>query len=314
MDSAISQKPDQGFDIIGDIHGYAEPLKRLLQKMDYEFKGGVWQHPERTAVYVGDFIDRGPHQKEVVTLVRGMVEAGFAQAVMGNHELNAIAWYHGFRPDTEKNRNQHQRFLEEVEHRPDEHREIIDWFTTLPLWLNLNGIRIVHACWHSESIERLDRLLNGNRLNSEALESACRRTDKIGDDHVFEAVEILLKGLEAPLPHGVGFTDKDGAVRNKIRTRWWDPEATTFRQAVVGHGSHFEGLPDTTLPDHLMIKDDADAPIFFGHYWHSGTPIPLRPNAACLDYSVANRGKLCAYRWRGESNLVQNHFEWVEAS
>ena len=82
-----------GYDIIGDIHGHNEKLEALLYKLGYRNTAGAWRHPERQAIFVGDFIDRGPSQVQTVNTVRRMVEAGVALAVMGNHELNAIAWH-----------------------------------------------------------------------------------------------------------------------------------------------------------------------------------------------------------------------------
>ena len=82
-----------GYDIIGDIHGHADALKALLADMGYRDRAGAWRHPARQAVFVGDFIDRGPSQLETVDIVRRMVDVGGALAVMGNHELNAIAWF-----------------------------------------------------------------------------------------------------------------------------------------------------------------------------------------------------------------------------
>lgn len=79
------------YDIIGDIHGHAGALKALLADLGYVEKGRTWSHPDRQAIFLGDFIDRGPRQVETVDIVRRMVDAGNAQAVMGNHELNAIA-------------------------------------------------------------------------------------------------------------------------------------------------------------------------------------------------------------------------------
>jgi len=62
------------YDLIGDIHGYAAELKALLVKMDYREKDGVWQHPERKVIFLGDFVDRGPEQVETVDIARSMVE------------------------------------------------------------------------------------------------------------------------------------------------------------------------------------------------------------------------------------------------
>ena len=47
-----------------------------------------------------------------------------------------------------------QAFLDEVEGTHLQ-KEITDWFRTLPLWLDLGGLRVVHACWHQPSMDRL---------------------------------------------------------------------------------------------------------------------------------------------------------------
>ncbi|MFE1255799.1 polynucleotide kinase-phosphatase [Streptomyces fungicidicus] len=71
------------FDIIGDIHGCSAELEALLGKLGYA--DGV--HPEgRTAVFVGDLVDRGPDSPAVLRRVMAMVKAGLALCVPGNHE------------------------------------------------------------------------------------------------------------------------------------------------------------------------------------------------------------------------------------
>jgi protein phosphatase len=71
------------FDIVGDIHGCAVELESLLGKLGYV--DGV--HPEgRTAVFVGDLVDRGPDSPGVLRRVMSMVKSGHALCVPGNHE------------------------------------------------------------------------------------------------------------------------------------------------------------------------------------------------------------------------------------
>ncbi|MER5479737.1 polynucleotide kinase-phosphatase [Streptomyces sp. NPDC002734] len=71
------------FDIVGDIHGCSSELESLLGKLGYV--DGV--HPEgRTAVFVGDLVDRGPDSPGVLRRVMSMVESGSALCVPGNHE------------------------------------------------------------------------------------------------------------------------------------------------------------------------------------------------------------------------------------
>jgi hypothetical protein len=137
------------FDIIGDVHGQFDKLVALLAHLGYRDSGGTWRHPSRSVIFLGDLIDRGPKQLATVDLVRRMVEAGSARCVMGNHEFNAIAWatpdpeHEGkFLRDHHKagNREQHQAFLDVVEGTHLQ-KEITDWFKTLPLWLDLGGLR-----------------------------------------------------------------------------------------------------------------------------------------------------------------------------
>jgi polynucleotide kinase-phosphatase len=80
------------FDIIGDIHGCRSELETLLRRLGYE--DGV--HPEgRTAVFVGDLVDRGPDSPGVLRRVMGMVASGNALCVPGNHENKLGRWLAG---------------------------------------------------------------------------------------------------------------------------------------------------------------------------------------------------------------------------
>ncbi|WP_433545252.1 polynucleotide kinase-phosphatase [Streptomyces sp. CA-294286] len=80
------------FDIIGDVHGCRSELETLLGKLGYE--DGV--HPRgRTAVFVGDLVDRGPDSPGVLRRVMAMVASGNALCVPGNHENKLGRWLKG---------------------------------------------------------------------------------------------------------------------------------------------------------------------------------------------------------------------------
>lgn len=49
-----------GYDIIGDIHGRELELRVLLERLGYQRQDGVWRHPQRKTLFIGDFIDRHP--------------------------------------------------------------------------------------------------------------------------------------------------------------------------------------------------------------------------------------------------------------
>lgn len=311
------------YDIIGDIHGHAAPLRNLLAVMGYSERAGVWSHPDRTAVFLGDFIDRGPHQLETVNLVRAMVEGGHALAVMGNHEFNAVAWampnpdHPGsyLRAHTEKNRNQHQLFLNAAKEGSALHQQCLQWFQSLPVYLELDGIRVIHACWHQPSLATLAPYLNeNNSIKADAWATlACKGTP------AYDAIETVLKGLEIPLPAGYEFQDKDRNTRRHIRTQWWKTDYLTYRDLAEVPPDVLEKIPHDPVPADLMPGYDGNKLLFVGHYWRTGTPAPLSSHIACLDYSIAaknerathSKGKLCAYRWNGEDLLVPDGFVWV---
>jgi hypothetical protein len=298
----------QNYDLVGDVHGHSDPLRRLLDKLGYVEIEGIFQHPERILLFVGDFIDRGPEQREALRIARSMCEAGSARAVLGNHEFNAMGWASTnddgefLRPHSEKNKHQHAKFLTQIEADSPDHQEAIRWFKSLPVWLELPGLRVVHACWHEPSRVALMPFLDDRGCFTEA---GLRESYKRGTN-AHAAVEILLKGPEQHLPEGIYFQDKDGHRREEVRLRWWDQDATTFRKAALGLDGREDELPNSTLPRDFRYRENT--PVFFGHYWLNGSPSITAPNAACLDFSVAKAGYLTAYRWSGETQLSEQSF------
>ncbi len=254
------------YDVIGDVHGHADALERLLGAMGHVATNGVYRHPERSVVFVGDLIDRGPDQIRTLDIARRMVDAGAAHMVLGNHEFNAVAWAtpndagQRCRPHTDKNRSQHAAFLEAVVEDSAAHKQWIDWFASLPLWLDLDGLRIVHACWHSDSM----KTLGGSTLNRSEVTAA-------SGDPLHEAIEIILNGPEVHLGD-ISYADNDGNCRDKARIRWWDPNATTVATAAVlpggatsCDGSPLPPLPDSPLQLGFLPADNLDTPVLYEH-------------------------------------------------
>lgn len=312
-----------GYDIIGDVHGHADRLLALLDAMDYRQVDGVWRHPDRIAVFVGDLVDRGPQQLETVNIARSMVDAGTAKITMGNHEFNAIA-YATFDPDRDdhcrsrlgwkgdKHARQHRHFIGDVGLDTPLHREVIDWFRTIPMWLDLTSdagsLRVVHACWHQPSIDSLEAMLAEHDGLNDALMIDATTSGTIAHD----AIEIVLKGPEVHLG-GRTYQDNNGIRRGDARLRWWDTSATTLRQAALipgnateSDGTTFAPLPD--IPTAPIAPTPGGGPIVFGHYWFSGSPTPTSDTTACVDFSVGNGGPLVAYRWSGEDRLTAANF------
>lgn len=303
------------FDIIGDIHGHSTELVKLLTKLKYELnEQGFYSHKYgRKAIFVGDFIDRGPEQKAVIDIVKGMVENDTALAVMGNHEFNAIS-YNTLHPTTGKplrshssnHKKQHQAFLDEYTDE-EERKETIDWFKTLPLFLDLHKIRIIHACWNDCAIASIKNKLDSNNcLNDEFLIAANEK-----DSIEFNAIETLLKGIELKLPAGCFFKDSYGQERYDIRIKWWAVKDFSYSGLAIVTENLKDKIPNNIASiDHLddfQYQEDAK-PVFFGHYWFTGQPSRLQKNVACLDYSVANKGHLTAYSWCQQDVVIRDRF------
>lgn len=308
-----------GWDVIGDVHGHGEKLRALFATLGYTRHGDRWSHPERKAVFVGDLIDRGPEQIFVVETVRAMVDAGDAFAITGNHEFNARGWVapdpaspsEYLRKHSRGNRIHHQAYLDQVADESARHADHLAWFATLPVHLDLGGARVVHAWWHTRHLVDAAPVLDArDAIRDDRLAEAFDKHDS----RAGRAIDGMLKGLEVELPAGVSFEDKAGVTRTAARVRWWDRSVRDMQSAALGvDDDDLRHIPNTPLAPDAIPGLDSDVPVFVGHYWWRGTPVPLGPQIACVDYSAGKGGRLTAYRWDGEQTLRADRFVQSEA-
>ncbi len=302
------------YDFIGDIHGHADELEVLLAKLGYDKHGEAYTHPERTAFFVGDYIDRGPKIVETLRIVKAMVDAGSALALAGNHEYNALCFHFPetagghIRPHLIKNIIQHYETLKQFQNRQHEYEEYMEWFKTLPLYYEADTFRAVHACWDDESIAYLRETLPDAKLTDKLIYESAKKHSPL-----HKAVEVTLKGKEVALPAGMSFNDKDGTARSELRIKWWeDASSNSIHQLSVKPQDTFPHIKlDTELAQTLLHYREDQKPVFFGHYWLEGLPALYRGNICCLDYSVAKKGNLVAYRFDDEQELDPKKFVYV---
>jgi protein phosphatase len=116
-----NKKHEHGpFDIVGDIHGCCDELEELLALLGYRSAGSAWQHLDgRKAIFVGDLVDRGPRILDTVRLVKGMVAAGSALCVPGNHD---VKFMRALRGDDVKINHGLDRSLAEFAALPEENK------------------------------------------------------------------------------------------------------------------------------------------------------------------------------------------------
>jgi hypothetical protein len=305
-------------DIIPDIHGQIAKLRGALDALGWRRSPAGWIHPDpdRAIVFLGDFIDRGPENRAVIHLVRDLIDSGKARAIMGNHELNALH-FHTAHPETgqplrahsEKNVRQHASFLAEFPVSAGETHEALAWMRSLPLFLEAEEFRAVHACWVDPKIDRVRALTEDGVLSEEQLIRAADPADEL-----FHLAEEITKGPEHQLPDGFAFRDKDGTHRDHVRLQWWNAGARTWRDIAISVPVP-DDLPDAPLPGTLMAQTYPvhNRPVFFGHYWLSGNPVLQGLNTLCLDYSAGKDGPLVTYELHPGETLLSPDRVWIHA-
>jgi hypothetical protein len=304
------------YDIIGDIHGHYNDLHYLLvEKMGYgRSEKGYLYHPDRQAIFVGDYIDRGCNSREVVQLVRAMQENGAAIALMGNHEYNAICYHTKgsdgdyLRARTPGNIKQHKDTL--ASFRSDGFlNDALDWFKQLPLFYENSYLRVVHACWDQDELAILQAYFGSEKLREAHLELSAKNGSQLN-----KAVEVVLKGKELKLPKNISFFDREDQEREEVRIKWWESkEGRSIKELAVKPGEVVNLSEAVTIDPRYYSPSypSEEKPVFFGHYWLEGEePILQAPNVCCVDYSVAKQGRLVAYRFDGESELSTEKFCW----
>jgi hypothetical protein len=306
---------DGPVDVIGDVHGEIDALVRLLQALGYDADG---RHRERRRlVFVGDLADRGPDSPAAFDLVMRFHATGRAQAVLGNHELNLLrgavkdgnGWFFAHDHDRERG-----RYVESRRATPAERERIRRFAARLPLALERDDLRVVHAAWHDDSLRRFDADLaphdygaiyrrfsaEAERVETHAQLSAAaeRETAQYGE-------RLTDPRAEVPLLTGIGACDVHYQMSNPLRvvTSGLEQLATrpffaSGKWRMVDRVPWWHGYEDA-------------AAVVFGHYWRwpdaearrryaKGNPDPFaeaapnewlgpRRNAFCTDFSVGAR-------------------------
>lgn len=309
----------QGYDLIGDIHGCGNTLIRLLEQMGYSKKNGIYQHPKRKAVFVGDIIDRGPNIRLACHIVRDMVDAGHADIVMGNHEYNVVTYLTEappgvnqpyLREHTRRNNFIVEQTLQQFANYQQEFREFLDWFISLPLFLDYENFRVVHACWDQGMIDEYLHRYGSNRIEKSMLPESVNP-----QSFLYQFLDRTLRGTSLKLPDNRSMTAKDGMVRQFFRTKFWAENPERYNDVVFQPDPLPEdiehGLLSPEEKDQLLFYGPQEKPLFIGHYWMQGIPAPITPNIACLDYSAVKYGRLAAYRMDQETSLQMGKFTWV---
>ncbi len=289
------------YDIIGDIHGKAQELRQLLTSLGYEDTQGYFRHQHRKAIFVGDFINKGPETQEVLSLVKAMTDYRAALAVVGNHELYLVGYFNKnkcgnyIREHSAANTTQHEQTFASFEDNETLLMEYIEWIRTLPLYLELDGCRVIHACWHKRSIAYLQRHYPENCLSDRLLSHLVEHGSSEWD-----ALREILIGNKLHLPEVAG--------GEAFKAKWWALPSNRYT-LLATRPDKAKGNPIVAISanaDEYRYPKNA-SPLFFGHYNLPGLPYLTGSNYGCLDFSLPGRSFITAYRWQGEQQLSEEH-------
>jgi len=333
--SLIQPLPDGPLDIVGDIHGEYQALVQLLGHLGYDAEG---RHADgRTLVFVGDFCDRGPDSPAVLALAQRLVQAGRAVAVLGNHEINLLredakdgsGWFFDARMVRD-----HDKYAPTARPTPAQRRSIVEFLSVLPIALERDDLRVVHAAWQDAQIEAARLLPLGSvRSEYDHWEHAASRQarETALEQRMAQEMEHWLHGLEnnlhqPPFLHAHAENEANKQMLNPLKVLTSGVENTGRSPFFAGGRWRFterQAWWDTYADD---------VPVVVGHYWRRLRPIdrsvvgkgdadlfatthPLawhgqRGNVFCVDFSVGGRWterkagkvvghdfKLAALRW-----------------
>lgn len=304
------------YDIIGDIHGYASLLKKLLKQLGYQRSGGSYAHPERKAVFVGDFTNRGPEIRLTMQIIRQMVDNGAAYAILGNHEISNLLFHLKNELKQPLLRELGKRYFSvsqtENEFRPykEEWKEYRQWMRSLPLFLELDGLRVIHAYWSDRNVAILKKGLPDGRMPKQVLRDLVLQSQS----PLSQAILQSTRGIHLVLPSDLKIYDHRNRNHRFFRIKWWEsPYGLSFHDFSFESKFHLPRytIPPEFYPDYEVYPEDAPH-VFFGHYCRGKGPHIIRGNVCCVDACVTTRFKLAAYRWNGEKSLSEDNLVMVE--
>lgn len=331
----VQALPDGPLDIIGDLHGELPALHRLLKNLGYQQDGS---HPgHRTLIFVGDYCDRGPDSPGTIDYVKYLINNNKALGILGNHEINLLiddvkdgsGWFFDQRFDSDL-----PFYAPFQRAQPEKKENIRQFLRSLPLVLERNDLRIVHAAWNTRAVDEIRTVETRNMLDF------FKKCDQKANEFA-KNTGILQRYLEAKQKWKEKIEDSAAVI--PLLTEYADYDLVQSRfNPIRLLTSGTEAMADTPFfagnrwrfSDRTPWWNDYqdETPVIFGHYWRQLDPEQTRKlsrysllfneidpfqwhgarhNAYCVDFSVgarwrerraeekpqASRFHLAALRW-----------------
>lgn len=309
----VQALPTGSLDIIGDVHGEFQALLQLIENLGYEPDGS---HPEnRHLIFVGDYCDRGPDSPAVIDYLKSLITNKKSKGILGNHEINLLiddakdgsGWFF-----EERYRSDLRNYSPFKRVKPENRDEIKEFLRTLPIVLERDDLRIVHAAWSNPAIDTLRAVKSDDFLDyffecehkadnyaekkgilDKYLRAKQDWKEKIEDPHVlmpllqsyidydllkneFNPIRLLTSGTEGPAKQAFFAGNR---WRFSDRTAWWD---SYLDDVPVVFGHYWRQLfpqPVAKMSKYSLLFKDIDP-----FSWHGA-----KKNTFCIDYSVGAR-------------------------
>jgi len=333
--SLVQKLPSGPLDIIGDIHGEYDALCNLLRHLGYDENGG--HNDGRSLVFVGDFCDRGPDSPAVLALLEHLVRSGRAVAVLGNHEMNLLrgsakdgaGWFFDERLARDDSKYAPFKRLDATKK-----ADTIKFLASLPVALEREDLRVVHAAWIAGHIDGIRHLAIGSIMEN----------DRRLDADTQQLCQDLKLQMQAELhAHSPGLEDPDSSppfmhahaaydvlmqMHNPLRvltsgveSKWHEPFYSGGKWRFVGRVQWWN-------------EYKGQLPVVVGHYWrrfnafdrgHVGkggedlfentSPLAWHGadgNVFCVDFSVGGRWSARKNKDFPESDCKLAALQWPE--
>ena len=309
--------PDGPLDIIGDVHGEFDVMMKLLDALGYDRNGH--SATGRRLVFLGDLVDRGPDSPAVVEKLIEMTDQGRAYCILGNHEINILlnralpgnGWF--VQPNSAERAGEFQSRAVD----PSRMEDYLAFFAGLPLILENDKLRLVHACWSRSAISRIDRDLHDGMHIVDLYQRYQGDVERL-----LNRAELAHMVAEEKMFYGVALDDPNWSAEvlpahaeAEIIAQNGNPIRVLTTGPVQAARRPFYAMGAWRMADRRRWWDDYDdsIPVIIGHFWRrfddaaerisgvfgrdvfEGIPshawMGKRKNVYCVDYSVGQRHK-----------------------